>query len=82
VARTVPDSNASRQWRIVPSRDLDAEELDVTAAAQLELEHELEPLERRNLALEAGDSLLDQRLGVRGRHVLLRYKVAARVRHQ
>ena len=96
VAFTWPDSNASRQWRILPSLasslkcergtdrrtfaseamsrvifgpgDLDAEELDVPAAAQLELDDELELLERRHLLLDPGDGLLDERLGVRGRH--------------
>ena len=38
------------------ARDLDAEELDVTAAAQLELEDELELRQRRDLALEVGDA--------------------------
>ena len=96
VALTWPDSNASRQWRILPSLasslkcergtdrrtfaseamsrvifgpgDLDAEELDVPAAAQLELDHELELLEGRDLLLDRGHRLLDERLGVRGRH--------------
>ena len=42
---------------------LDAEELDVAAPAQLELEHELQLGERRHVGLEALDRGLDQLLG-------------------
>src|SRR4051794_36104657 len=48
--------------------DLDPEELDVTAPAQLELEDELELLQRGDLALEVLDRRLDLGLGVRGGH--------------
>src|SRR5690349_15072500 len=50
------------------ARDLDAEQLDVAAAAQLELDDELELLEGRDLLLDAGHSLLDEHLRIRGRH--------------
>ena len=49
-------------------RNLDAVELHVAAPAQLQLEDELERRERRDLALEAGDALLDEGLGLGGRH--------------
>ena len=48
---------------------LDAEQLDVAATAELELHDELELAERRNLLLEVRDGLLDEGLGVSGRHV-------------
>jgi hypothetical protein len=43
---------------------LDAVELYVAAAAQLEPDDELEVVERRHLVLEALDALLDERLRV------------------
>jgi hypothetical protein len=48
--------------------DLDAEELDVAAPAQLELEHELELHQRGDLALEVEDRRFDLGLGVRRGH--------------
>ena len=47
---------------------LDAEQLDVAAPAQLELDHQLELLERGHLLLELQDGRFDQGLGLSGRH--------------
>ena len=49
-------------------RELLGEELDVTAAAQFELEDQLQAFQGGNLALEVGDHLLDLGLGVRSGH--------------
>src|SRR4051812_42077128 len=50
------------------ARHLDAEELDVAAPAQLELDHQPELRERGHLGLEVLDGLLDQGLGVSSAH--------------
>ena len=54
--------------RDLRARQLDAEELDVAAATELELEHQLELLKRRHLLLEVQHGVLDEGLGLGGRH--------------
>ena len=65
-SRTLASEAMSRVTR--SPGHLDAEELDVAAAAQLELDHELELLEGGDLGLEVAHGPFDQGLGVRRRH--------------